>query len=68
MGAAAQQRGSDPGCRLQQERVLLQYQSLRAGDPQGYEQRVKGDCNRLRFRIKNTRPPASNGGTETPKP
>ncbi|TAL99079.1 MAG: hypothetical protein EPN73_00565 [Paraburkholderia sp.] len=43
---------------IQQERTLLQYQSLRAGDPQAYAARVKGDCNRLRFRIRNTRPVA----------
>lgn len=52
----------------QQERTLLQYQSLRAGDPQAYAAHVKSDCNRLRFRIKNTRPAAPAGGTETVRP
>lgn len=53
----------------QQERTLLQYQSLRAGDPQAYAARVRSDCNRLRFRIRNMRPAApAGGGTETVRP
>jgi hypothetical protein len=52
----------------QQERSLLQYQTLRTTNPQAYAERAKGDCNRLRFRIKNTRAAASGGGPETTKP
>ena len=52
----------------QQERSLLDYQTLRTSNPQAYAERAKGDCNRLRFRIKNTRAAASNKGTETTKP
>jgi hypothetical protein len=52
----------------QEERELLQYQSLRVGDPQEYASRVESSCNRLRYRIKQAQGAAPAGGASRTEP
>lgn len=52
----------------QEERELLQYQSLRVGDPQDYASRVEASCNRLRYRVQQTQGAAPPGGLSRTEP
>jgi hypothetical protein len=52
----------------QAQSVLLQYQSLKAGDPQDYESRIRLVCARLRNEGKRLQKPAGNSGASTGDP